>query len=497
MLLWHAVLMDFTSQDGRFWLPRQPERSVHGTVAFQEDGITLTLEGALHVPAGSGGGPIVATEPVILGHLRDGRQVTLYEASGLTWPIEGIEEVWQAEFLLVGGLAPEDRFTQAQIIFDYLTPWTQPVGMATGGLGSDEVVIKVSPVTIDHATLADRTKVRLWSGVDGSSNSSSVRFDQWTSIELTSLAKKPRTVKKILDEWVRPLQNFLIICLGRPVRITYLTVRAKGQAAGVLPLEVACQLIQAPASSPATIDINSYISPALLTYRNSPLPFSELISNWFELHARLYDVITNLCGPFYAPFIYSSHRYSSTFQSAEGLAKSLFGARQKERRQHLQRVEAATSALKVVDLDEDTLAWAKAVLQSRNDKPLQQLIEELITAGDVMGVQLRKVAPDLAREAATARAGVSHSGAARIGVIRRYWLGEAIVWLVRAQILAELGIPISDLAAKAVQKAAFINVVNWFKAANSHTRSSGPGYRHGSCPINHRTKDTMTRCRNK
>lgn len=496
MSLWHASPMEFTSKDGRFWLPRQPERSVHGVVAFQEDGVTLTLEGALHAPAGSGSGPIFATEPVILGHLRDGSQATLYQASGLTWPVDGIEEVWQAEFLLIGGLAPEDRFTQAQIIFDYLTPWVQPVGMAAGGFGGGDVVIKTSPVTIDQATLTDRTKIRLWSGVDGSSNASSVHFDQWTAIELTSLAKKPRSVRKILDDWVRPLQDLLVISLGRPVSISHFAVRPKGQANRVLPLEVACQLIQPPAASPATMNVNSYSSPALLTYRDSPLPFSELIPNWFELHERLYDVITDLCGPFYAPFIYSGHRYSSTFQSAEGLAKILFGAKQKERRQHKQRVEAVTNALMGVDLDEDILTWAKAVLQNRNDKPLQQLIDELITAADVMGVQLRKAAPDLAREAATARAGVSHSGTVGTSIVRRYWLGEAIVWLVRAQVLAELGIPIGDLAARAVQKASFTNVVNWLKAADSRPRSNTPGYRHGGCPINHRTKDTMARCRN-
>jgi hypothetical protein len=368
--------------------------------------------------------------------------------------------------------------------------------MAAGGFGGADVVIKTSPVTIDRATLTDRTKIRLWSGVDGSSNSSSVHYDQWTSIELTSLAKKPRPVKKILDDWVRPLQDLLVVSLGMPVSISYLGVGTKGQSTGVLPLEVVCHLIQPPATSPAAMIVNSYSSPALLNYRDSPLPFSELIPNWFELHERLYDVITDLCAPFYAPFIYSGHRYSSAFQSAEGLAKILFGAKQKERRQHRERVEAAANALKEVDLDKDTLAWAKAVLQNRNDKPLHQLIDELITAADVMGVELRKAAPNLAREAATARAGVSHSGTAGIGIVRRYWLGEAIVWLIRAQVLAELGIPIGDLAAQAVQKASFTNVVNWLKVADSRPRSDTPGYRHGSCPINHRTKDTMARCRN-
>jgi hypothetical protein len=118
--------MEFLSQEGRFWLPRQPGRTVHGAVAFQEQGITLNLEGALHAPGRSGGGPVLATEPAIFGHLRDGRQVTLYQASGLTWPVEGIQESWQAEFLLTGGLVRDNRFIHTQFVFDYLAPWAQP-----------------------------------------------------------------------------------------------------------------------------------------------------------------------------------------------------------------------------------------------------------------------------------------------------------------------------------------------------------------------------------
>lgn len=492
--------MEFLSQEGRFWLPRQPERTVHGLVAFLEDGVTLNLEGALHAPdrSGSGDGPVLAAEPVIHGYLRDGRQVTLYQASGLTWPVEGIEETWQAEFLLTGGLVRDNRFIEAQIVFDYLTPWAQPASIVAGAFGRDDVVIDTRRVTIAQATLSDKTKVRLYTGVEGRSNHASVHLDQWTALEVTSQARKARPMKRVLGDWVRPLQDLLVVSLGHPVSISQLAVRPEGQPAGAPLLEVACQLVQPPpAASPKAIDINGYTSPALLTYRESPVPFTELIPAWFELRERLRDVITDLCGPFYAPFIYSGHRYASTFQSAEALAQILFGTKQKERKQHRERVEAVTKALAAADLDEDNLNWAKAVLQSRNDKPLRQLIDELIAAADVMGAQLLQAAPGLAAEAATARVGVSHPGTTGPGIVRRYWLGEAIAWLVRANVLAQLGIPMEDLAAKATQKASFNNVVNWLKAADSSARTDTPGYRHGSCPVNHRTKATMSRCKNK
>ena len=38
---WDATPMEFVPREGRFWLPRQPKRVVHGTVIFGEDGVTL------------------------------------------------------------------------------------------------------------------------------------------------------------------------------------------------------------------------------------------------------------------------------------------------------------------------------------------------------------------------------------------------------------------------------------------------------------------------
>jgi hypothetical protein len=70
-------------------------------------------------------------------------------------------------FLLTGGLVPHDRFVQAQIVFDYLTPWTQPASIVTKAMGSDDVVIDTRRVTVDQAVLADKTKVQLCAGVEG------------------------------------------------------------------------------------------------------------------------------------------------------------------------------------------------------------------------------------------------------------------------------------------------------------------------------------------
>lgn len=508
LVAWDATPVEFVSQEGRFWLPRQPKRVVHGSVIFREDGVTLNLADSLRGPVprpggGFGGSPSQVSEPIIHGRLLDGREVSLQGASGLSWPVDGIQETWRADFLFVGGLITGDRFTRVQVVFDCLMPWAGPAGFARGKLGFDEVTIDTRRVTVDQAILGDRTKVRLCTGVEGRWDHSRVHLDQWTAFEVTSLVRKAKTIRGVLEDWVRPLQDLLVVTLGRPVRIDELAVGPRGQSEGAPLLGVACRLVQPrPEVSPGAADIDSYTSPALLTYRdlaarNAPVSFAELIPAWFGLHERLSDVVTGLCGPYYAPFIYSGHRYASTFQSAEALAHGIFESRQKTRPEHRARVDAVAAALEMAGLGTENLDWARRVLLSRNDKPLRELMEELIAKADAIGVRLTRVAPRLAEEAAAARALVSHPGSGGPSVIRRYWIGEALTWLIRAHLLSLLGIPMKDVAVNATQRASFKYVLSGLRADRPVSRPRAPGYHHGNCPVTHRSQAAADRCRNR
>jgi ApeA N-terminal domain 1 len=357
--------VDFVSGEGRFWLPRQPARAVHGSVAFGEDGVTLSLADSLRGPdplpgGGAAGSPSQASEPVIHGQLLDGRQVSLHEARGMSWPVAGIQETWLSNFLFTGGLTDGSRFTHVQVVFDCLMPWLQPAGIASGGFGGADVVIDTRRVTVDEAILDNRTKVRICTGVEGRQNHASVHLGQWAAFEVTGLARKAKTIRGVLDDWVRPLQDLLVVSLGQPVRVDQLSVRLRGRPPRAPLLDVACQLIQSrPGNPPKAVDIVGYTAPTLLTYRDmtardAPVSFADLMPAWFGLHERHMDVVTDLCGPYYAPFIYSGHRYASTFQSAEALAHGLFPSRQKTRPEHQARVNAVTAALDEAGLDEKT-----------------------------------------------------------------------------------------------------------------------------------------------
>jgi ApeA N-terminal domain 1 len=475
--------MEYFTAQGRFWLTQEPRRAVHGSVAFNEDGIRLELADSLRAPVARGGGivggsPEWAAEPVVHGRLRDGNEVTLLGLRGLSMPTEGVQETWFADFSLTGGLIGADAFSQMVVIFDYLMPWVQPPGILRSELLSPSVTFETQPAVLAEATLGDGTAVRLVSGVDGQWGDSAVHVDQWCGLEMTG---GPKPVIDLLNEWARPLQDLLVVCTGRPVRLEQVLLRAPGHDLRRAPLDLSFKAVQPAARArPTSSHLDNYDAPTLLTYAASPLPFGTLISGWFALSDRLSDAVTLLCGPYYAPFIYSGHRYASTFQSAEALARAAPNSREKTPSQHRERVEAVLAALQERQLDPEIAGWAVRVLQGRNDKPLRQLMAELISSAGEAGRELLAAAPDLPDRLAAARTSVSHPGAGGPGALTRYWLGEALTWVLRVRLLAEVGVPVSDLSASVTRKPSFQEVLS--ELSSPRPGPGGPSSPHGAWP---------------
>lgn len=290
-----AEFVDFFASGGWFWLPQHPDRRIHGDLAFDDDGIRLELTTSLRAPVAReggvvGGSPQWVTEPVVHGQLRNGEQVTLLQASGYTMPVEQIQETWSADFALTGELIAEDRFSQVLVVFDYLMPWANPPGMVHGDLTARSFTVDAQRSTLAETMLADGRTVRLVTGVDGRRDEASVHFDQWCAFEVEG---EPAPVIEILNEWVRPLQDLLVVCLGRPVRLDEMLLRPPDQDPRAPMLRLSFNAVQPPAlprTSAAHLD--SYGAPTLLTYARSALPFATLIGEWFSLCARLPAAVT-------------------------------------------------------------------------------------------------------------------------------------------------------------------------------------------------------------
>ncbi len=379
-------------------------------------------------------------------------------------------ETWSAAFALIGGLVTQDTFSQVTVVLDYLMPWMRPPAILRSSLTDALVTIDAAQHALATAKLDDGATIRLITGADGHHGETAVHLDQWCAFEVTG---KPRSLLEILDEWVRPLQDLLVVCLGRAVRIEAMLVRSPAQGPRESALDVAFKAVQPPRSGSLS-HLDSYDSPTLLTYKALPLPFAVFIKQWLQLYGQFPDAVTQFCGPYYAPFIYTRHWYGSIFQSAEAVAKATGETREKSRKDHRRRVKAVLTALEKAKLDQEIVCWVERLIR-RNDKPLAQLIEELIISTEDVGEHLLVAVPDLAGLAVATRTHVSHPGVQGPEVLVQHRLGQVLTWVIRVRLLAELGIPVSTLAASTILKPAFQHDVQELAALHgTHSKRSRP-----------------------
>ncbi len=440
----HVEVEHFTTE-GQWWLPDQSDRRVPGTLTFNADGLELVLYAALRefemledrvVDVAA---PDWEVEPVLHGRARDGRDFTLLEVGGanLKAPFQEVTEVYRPAMALAGCHTRSDLFSEVWCDFDYLDAWADPPSI-TDGDHRDDVSVRLASVDIAQVQVQEGL-VRLVTGVQGTAGGVRVDLTRWTSFAVTP--PDPRPAKDLVDSCVRPLQDLLMLCLGRSVRLTSLRLmpidlqdRREGFA------EAFFSAIQPPASrTPTFADIENYTAPTILSLRQAALAPEDLVRRWFHLWPRYREVVTLLHSPLYAPFMYSEHGFASTFQSAEALHDRVLPTRDVEKVEHRRRVDDVISALGKARVDEAVIEWASSVLRSKNDKPLWRKIEDLVKSTGAVGDAVLAAEPAFGRTTAAARTGVSHGGATRrLDAVARYWYGQALRWVVRTRLLMEL-----------------------------------------------------------
>jgi len=277
------------------------------------------------------------------------------------------------------------------------------------------------------------------SGVEGSSSGARVDLTRSTAFDVRPADTLP--AKSFVESYVRPLQDLLTFCVERPVRLVSLRL---------LPSDVPDQrkrsatayfsaVQRTEARTPTFADIEGFTAPTILSLRRSPIAGDILLSRWFDLWVKHRETFTLLLAPLYAPFMYSEHGFSSTFQSAEALHDMVLPTRDLPKADHRTRVDAAVKALVAAQLDPALVEWASKVLCSRNDKPLGRKIQDLVTSTGSVGETVLAADPDFGATTAVARTGVSHGGAGKtLDSTARYWYGQVLRWVVRTRLLMEL-----------------------------------------------------------
>jgi hypothetical protein len=375
---------------------------------------------------------------------------------------------YDVQLALIGSShASTDLFTETWCEFDCLNAWAGPPSL-TAPTGKTRFELRFENVDLAEADVCG-VRVRLIAAIAGTAGGDLVHVDQRAIFAIDTPKCGWRSV---LNDWVRPLQDLLILALGRPVRLTKLYLRPDGAAPRRGLAEASFQAIQAaPGPSPTQSRILSYNAPTLMTFEDSPLAFGDLLPRWFNLRSEMDDVFILLHAADYAPFMFSQHRYLSTFQSAEALARHHGLTREKTKHEHAARVESIISAARDAIVDDASVQWAHRVLKQRNDKPLSDQIRELVESTGEVGVSVLTASPDFGQAAAGWRAGVSHPGGGRArDPVERYWHGEVLRWIVRARILIDLGISPEEVARRVLGRAKFTHTVDQIR----HGDTGGP-----------------------
>ncbi len=455
--------MEHFTVEGHWWLPPDPHRRVAGTLSFSTDGLKLVVYDALRkfnapeVQVLKVGRPEWQVEPIVHGRTRDGREFTLLEVGGanLAGPFKVVERVYRPELALAGSHTAADRFTAAWCTFDYLDAWADPPSITADGAARDSVEVRLGSVDLAHVDLSG-TSVRLVSGVKGTAGGDRVELTRSTSFAVES--SQDRSSKALVNDYIRPLQDLVMICLGRSVRLTSLRLvpadladPREGSGEAYFPA-----VQPAPAQQPMFGDVENYSAPTILSLRHSPIDLEQILVRWFESWESRREVLALVLSPLYAPFIYSEHGFGSTFQGAEGLHDLVLSGRDVVKAEHRQRVSAVVEAMEMANLDAATITWASNVLASRNDKPLSRKVEDLLKSTGVVGEAVLRADPSFGPTTARARTGVSHPGAEKhLDSVGRYWYGQILRWVVRTRILMDLVDDPEEIQRRVVERTPF------------------------------------------
>jgi hypothetical protein len=353
-------------------------------------------------------------------------------------------EVYQPTFALEGCITKADLFSEVWCSFDYLAAW---VGVPSVSSHEDDLVkVSFRPEELARASL-DGACARLMMGVEGAAGDERVDLTRWTYFAMRPV--EPATVEALVDRYSRPVQDLLVLCLGRPVRLTSIRLRPKDQEDHREGLATCYFSTVQPAAARrppgnAAAAIESYPAPTILTMRNSPVPVGALLTRWFELWPSFQETLELLLSPLYAPFMYGEHGFASTFQGAEALHKAVgLPTSDLSKVEHKARVQAVAEALDAADVRQEVSEWVARLIDGRNDKPLAGRIEDLVLSTGRVGEAVLAADPGFALAVTRARVGVSHGGVGsakrkNLDPVDRYWLGQVLRWVVRARLMMEL-----------------------------------------------------------
>jgi hypothetical protein len=436
---------------GQWWLPSKEDRAVGGDLRLAADEFELTLDGELPVDKvalrGASGAITdlfkLTTEPVILGETRTGERLTLLDCEGVVAQIPGGRArvtSWSPKSALLGDhflTAPGAVFSRVDCEFDYLADWTGQHHVPHSFIHDEETGEFGVAMQGERRVLAkgsiDGAEVELAmvpSWVVGTKG----EINMHASFNYT--LQDPIDSSLVLDKWVIPTRDLVSFATMRPNKIlrTILHYRRDDQDARV---ELLLQLVDLERPNRDERELLS--EDMLFDLKGMPEDFETTLKRWLVLHERYRAVFLLMLGVGYAPFIFDDQAFLAVAQATEVFHRIAVGGTPLSKEEHARRVEAIAQAV----ADETISKWAMEILEKSNYLKLRERLEALVNELGELGQQIvGGDVPTFVKRVKVTRDYLTHREVKRSSVLEdfpRYWHTRALLWILRAWILNQLG----------------------------------------------------------
>jgi hypothetical protein len=443
---------------GSWWRPtRKGEEEVGGTLLIDEDGSRLSLSGsfATWTPKQLRDGvgfplsqPVL--EPVLHGYA-GGKRLTLLDAECRFPRPPGAlgEERWTVDAVIHGHIHTSEHpvpFSGLEVALQHLGVWAGARSVEQkfyfGEKRRIEIAADVHQLAVAELPDAAVSIEQALAFGDSAEDGFLIRQPVVLRIE----PHRPASWKDLLNDWLQPIEAFLWLATTTTSRVDRVSVRFTDSDA---PTGTDWGELHVPLLQPNAAERERTLSRYELLFHLDEVPggFEQSLVRWFRIWTDLRHVIGPLFARARAPFAYANDRFYTAAAAVEAYHRyckeSNAELPRKEHRQRVRRLEA------IVDLfATDLTQWAVNAATSFNRIPMwRRIVEMLDCLGTLSAEMVEANGEGFAREVEKARHGHAHAlgerGALSSESAWLYQASNALVWILRAAWLVDLGFDIN------------------------------------------------------
>jgi hypothetical protein len=401
-------------------------------------------------------------EPLIHGYA-GGKQLALLNAA-CDWPrFPGAmgAEVWRVEAAVEAHIQPDpsgtQRFGGLGAELRHLPAWCRaPEPSRSIHFDERRIDVSAAPRTLADCVLDTGVQIRIEQSVGTHSDGTRLEVDQPVALQIETA--EHLAWAGFLEHWLQPIQvlMWLGVAEASTIDALYLRVEHPDRADASQWSRLWVPLVE-PKDEGRTL----HHADVLFFSDELPGGFDRGIVRWLEIWTDLRHLLAPLFARDLAPFVYANDRFYTAASAMEAYHRYKSDSlKDLPKAQHRARVEKLAAVLQAHA--PELVDWAVNAAQPFNRAPLwKRMLDVFTETGDVGHQLLGEHAQLFAEIVEAERNGHAHALAddSRLAGSEfgsgLYLAAQAITWMLRARIMADLGFSAEDAAARIVRNPKF------------------------------------------